>query len=75
LIVGPNPSMGTFQATAMLPEGVAGTVQVFDLGGRMIASNAAESATGFTVAESGVYFVRLATDSGESVTRTVVVLR
>lgn len=71
----PNPSTGTFSISTQLPSGSAGTVQIFDLTGRSVARFEAGSAQTMTVDEPGVYFVRLTTDSGETVTRQIAVVK
>jgi len=72
--VGPNPSTGSFSVTCALPDGVKASVDVFDVSGRCIES-ASSSRTAFSVQETGLYFVRLSTDNGESITRSIVVAR
>ncbi|MFO8183073.1 MAG: T9SS type A sorting domain-containing protein [Candidatus Aegiribacteria sp.] len=74
MTVGPNPSSGFFSATCSLPEGVSGTVEVFDLSGRKILSAPAADAQ-FSIDESGLYFVRLTTSDGTAVTRSIAVTR
>ncbi len=75
LTVTPNPGSGAFTAFSVLPEGSTGTLQVFDLAGRTVLTSPAGEQTGFALAESGVYFVRLLTDTGTSVIRTIAVIR
>lgn len=75
LLVSPNPSSGTFQAVSMIPDGTSGTVQVYDLSGRLAASAPANGVHGFSVDVPGVYLVRLTTDRGDGVVRRLVVLR
>ena len=74
LSVGPCPSSGTFSIMAELPENLTGTVEVFDLSGRTIASGTAGSLNSVTVNESGVYLVRLSGENGGSVTKSVAVI-
>jgi hypothetical protein len=74
LTVGPNPSNGSFSVFCSLPDGVTGSVDVFDVAGRCVES-AASSQSNFSVAEAGLYFVRLNTNTGESITRSIVVTR
>lgn len=72
--VGPNPSNGYFSALCSLPEGTEGTVEVFDVTGRLIAS-ASSSNADFLVQESGLYLVRLTSSQGETLTRSIAVTR
>lgn len=77
IVLGPNPSSGPITVTPMLPEGATGTVSVYDLYGRRVAAGGAVNGVpeGFDLADSGVYLVRLTTDSGAAVSRTVAVIR
>jgi len=75
LTVTPNPGSGAFTAVSVVPEGSTATLQVFDIAGRTVLTSPAGAQTGFALAESGVYFVRLLTDTGASVTRTIAVIR
>lgn len=75
LTVTPNPGSGVFTALSLLPEGSTGTLQVFDIAGRTLLTFPAGGQTGFSLDGSGVYFVRLVADTGESVTRTIAVVR
>lgn len=72
--VGPNPSGGNFSALCSLPEGVSGTVEVFDVTGRLI-SSAAPSSADFSVNEAGIYLVRLTSSQGETLTRSIAVTK
>jgi hypothetical protein len=74
MTIGPNPTSGTLSVLTQLPGSVQGMVYVYDLSGHRIASAAAEGQTSFQLDESGIYFVRLVTDTGVHVTRTVTVL-
>jgi len=62
-------------AVSVVPEGSTATLQVFDIAGRTVLTSPAGAHTDFALAESGVYFVRLLTDTGASVTRTIAVIR
>jgi len=75
--MGPNPSSGMVTVTPLLPEGQSGTVSVYDLTGRQVASAQALNGVpeSFTIGASGVYVVRLSTESGVSSSRTVAVIR
>ncbi|MFO7950875.1 MAG: T9SS type A sorting domain-containing protein [Candidatus Fermentibacteraceae bacterium] len=77
MTLGPNPSSGTVSVTPMLPEGAAGTVTVYDVSGRRVAAGRAVNGVpgSFDLGASGVYLVRLTTDSGAAVSRTVAVIR
>lgn len=75
LSVGPSPSSGTFSVAAAIPENGSGHIEVYDLSGRTVASGSASNLNSVTVDESGIYLVRLTTDSGVSVTESVVVTR
>lgn len=77
LSVGPNPSSGTVRVTPELPEGSMGTISVFDLSGRQVASEQAfnDWEVVFDLQASGVYLIRLVTGSGQCVTRSVAVIR
>ncbi|OPL18189.1 MAG: hypothetical protein AVO35_06700 [Candidatus Aegiribacteria sp. MLS_C] len=75
LTAGPNPSNGAVTISCGLPAGVAGTVRVFDITGRIVNSFPAGDAVETQLAESGVYFVHLSTTGGESVRRQITVIR
>ncbi len=75
LSVGPNPSSGTFAINAFVPENCSGTVEVFSLAGRKVASGSIEEMHSVTVDESGVYIVRLRSNEGLAVTESVAVVR
>ena len=74
MTVGPNPSSGNFSALCSLPEGITGTVEVFDVTGRVVAT-ASTSNADFSVNESGIYLVRLTSAQGETITRSIAVTR
>ncbi len=73
--LGVNPGTGLIPVAAELPPGVAGTLQLFDITGRMVSSMPAAASGSFSVNEAGVYFVRLTTETGESAVATAVVVR
>lgn len=76
LAVYPNPSGGTFTVDVPDAAMTAGTVTVFDVSGRTIfEGTAADLPMEITVAQTGLYLVRLATSDGTSVSRTVAVVR
>lgn len=74
LNVSPNPGAGVFQASTIIPEGATGTLQVFDISGRLVTSFPAGGTREFTLDASGVYIVRLLTSDGASTARTVAVV-
>lgn len=75
LHAGPNPCGGQFTVSATLPEGLTGTVSVFDIAGRMLESFPAGSARGVSVDNAGLYFVRLVTVDGETAGTRIAVVR
>lgn len=75
LTVGPNPSNGSFEISAILSGNNTGTVEVFNLAGRIIASGSVAEMQNVSVDESGIYLVRLSTSDGMSVSKSVAVIR
>jgi hypothetical protein len=75
LFVWPNPSFGELSIGALLPSGATGTVTVFDLAGRSVASFEASGATGIEIGAPGVYIARLETSSGEILASRFTVIR
>ncbi len=75
LSIGPNPSSGAFNISAVLPGNSTGTVEVFNLAGRVITSGSATEMQSVSVDEAGIYLVRLSTSDGLSVTESVAVIR
>ncbi len=75
LTVGPNPSYGSLSINCLLPSEETGTVQVFDIAGRVVESFPADGATTTFIEESGVYFVQLITSGGEMIKRQLTVIR
>ena len=75
LTVGPNPSNGNVSISCLLPAGDMGTVQVFDIAGRIVTSFPAEEGASTFIEESGVYFVQLTTSSGETVQHQLAIIR
>ncbi len=73
--VGPNPSFGHLSINCLLPAEETGTVQVFDIAGRVIESFPANEATSTFIEESGVYFVQLVTSGGEIIKRQLAIIR
>ncbi len=70
----PNPSMGPFSISSILPEGESGLVRIFDMNGRLMDELPASEAMTTTLGTAGVYFVRLETSSGEVITRRCTVI-
>jgi hypothetical protein len=75
LSVGPNPSCGTFSVSAATPENTNGTVEVFNIAGRLVSSGSVTEMQNISVDESGIYLVKLSTPDGMSVTESVAVIR
>ncbi len=71
----PNPSTGTFSISSILPDGVTGTIEVFDVAGRSIEQRSAGSIQNMHIEGTGLYFVRLTTSTGEILSRQVAVIR
>ncbi len=71
----PNPSTGTFSISSMIPEGTTGTIEVFDVAGRSIEQFNAGSLENMHIEEAGVYFIRLTTDAGETVSKQIAIIR
>jgi len=71
----PNPSTGTFSVATQLPQGIGGTIEIFDITGRSVDSFNAGSIQSRTIEEPGLYFIRLTTTSGEVVSRQVAIVR
>jgi len=75
LSVWPNPCTGDMNIECSIPEGISGTVRVYDVSGRIVESFAAGEATCIRLEEDGVYFVTLNTSDGEVVRRMLTVLK
>jgi len=75
LNVDPNPSFGHFSINCLLPAEETGTVQVFNIAGRVVQSFPADGTANTFIEESGVYFVRLTTSSGEIIKRQLAIIR
>lgn len=75
LTVGPNPAMGQLSIGTVLPDGVSGSVSVYDMQGRLVHTLPAGVQTVTDVEEPGIYFVRLSTSTGEAITRQCTVLK
>jgi hypothetical protein len=75
LSVGPNPTAGEIGIYSALPAGASGTIAVFDLYGRIIDEFAAGGAVILEMEATGVYFVRLRTGLGQTITRSCTVIR
>ncbi len=61
--------------TSVLPEGQTGTVSVYDISGRIVQSFPAGGSSSAVVRETGLYIVRLVTDSGLVENRRVALVR
>jgi len=72
---GPNPSNGTLSISCTLPSEETGTVQIFDISGRIVESFPAAETMNASIEASGVYFVQLTTGSGEVATSQLTVIR
>jgi hypothetical protein len=73
--VWPNPCSGSLSIGALLPEGTEGTITVYDIAGRSVTSFEASAVNTVDVLESGLYFARLVTSSGESLSERFTVIR
>ncbi|HPJ28574.1 MAG TPA: T9SS type A sorting domain-containing protein [Candidatus Sabulitectum sp.] len=71
----PNPASGAFSVVTQIPQGVIGTVEIFDVTGRAVSTFDAGSSTTMNIDEPGVYFIRLTTSTGEVVNRQIAVVR
>ncbi len=71
----PNPSHGALSIAAIIPDGTAGQVRIYDILGRTVSEFAAGGITSVTVGEPGVYFARLETSSGEVASTRFTVVR
>ncbi|MCD4701910.1 MAG: T9SS type A sorting domain-containing protein [Candidatus Aegiribacteria sp.] len=75
MTVGPNPSNGNFSINCLLPVEETGTIQVFDISGRVVESFPADAVVSTFIEESGVYFVQLTTTSGNIIIHQLAVVR
>lgn len=73
--VWPNPSTGAFTISSYVPADGTGSVEIFDITGRSIETHDASSALNLNIAEPGIYFIRLTTTTGETVSTQVAVIR
>ncbi|GEM_PF-252778 len=71
----PNPSTGAFSISSSVPQGTTGTVEIFDIAGRSIDQFNAGTVQNMSIEEPGIYFIRLATSTGEVVRRQVAVIK
>lgn len=69
LLFGPNPACCEITVTSILPSGVTGTVSVFGIDGRMVASFAAGGSVPIDPGRPGVYLARLDTSADEAIIR------
>lgn len=75
LFIGSNPSYGSITFSSYLPAEVTGNVSIFDLEGRLIEEQNAGSIGNVNLEESGVYFLRLTSSSGEIVRKQVTFIK
>lgn len=71
----PSPTTGTFSVSAVLPAGITGSVEIFDITGRSVEQFNAGSVENHYLQETGVYFIRLTTSSGEVIRRQIAVIK
>lgn len=71
----PNPSSGAFSVASQLPQGTSGTVEIFNVSGRLVNSFSAGSIEPVEMEEPGVYYIRMTTSSGEIRNSQVAVVR
>ncbi len=71
----PNPTTGAFAVSSLMPDGTTGTVEIFDIAGRSIEHFSAGAVQSMNIEETGVYFIRLTTSSGEVIRKQVAVVR
>ncbi len=72
----PNPSStGAFSISSSVPHGTTGMVEIFDIAGRSIDQFNAGSVHSMNIEDTGIYFVRLTTSSGEVVRKQIAVIR
>lgn len=71
----PNPSYGAFSVASQLPQGATGTVEIFNVSGRLVDSFSAGSIEPVEMEEPGVYLIRMTTSSGEIRNSQVAVVR
>jgi hypothetical protein len=71
----PNPSSGSLSISAIIPGGAEGQVTIFDITGRTVGEFAAGGVSSVTLEDSGVYFARLETSTGEVVSTRFTVAR
>jgi len=71
----PNPSNGVFSICSQVPDGASGTVEVFDMAGRTVDQFTAGSIQSMSVAEPGIYFIRMTTNTGEVINKQIAVVR
>ncbi len=71
----PSPTTGSFSVSAVLPAGVTGSVEIFDITGRSVEQFDAGSVENHYLQETGVYFIRLTTSSGEIVRKQIAVIK
>ncbi len=71
-----NPSRGFLSIALELPSGSAGHLQVYDLGGRIVAERAVGCSSDIGIdLDTGMYLVRFSCDDGSVTTAQAVVMR
>ncbi len=71
-----NPSRGSLSIALELPSGSAGLLQVYDLGGRIVAERAVDCSSDLGIdLDTGMYLVRFSCDDGGVSTAQAVVMR
>ncbi len=70
----PSPTTGSFSVSAVLPTGVTGSIEIFDITGRSVDQFDAGSVNTHYLEETGVYFIRLITSSGVIVRKQIAVI-
>ncbi len=74
LTLWPNPCAGQLSIGALMPAGVTGTLTVYDLTGREVASCEAQAVNDLVMEQSGVYIARLSTSTGGSLSQRFTVI-
>jgi len=74
LTLWPNPCAGQLSVGAVVPAGVTGTLTVYDMAGREVASFEAQAVNELELDQSGVYMARLSTSAGGSLSRRFTVI-
>lgn len=75
LSVWPNPCSGQLGIGVLMPESVSGTISVYDITGREVASFEAQAVNTIELTDSGVYFARLSASTGITLSERFTVIR